>query len=148
MAVDGNGTEFRPGSHVYTRDLTRLLLLAKIRKKLRPLQAPALAPGDALLFDYRVLHRGQANARGARRPVFNVTIAAPSFRDLVNFPKRSMFDAEAAAAARAEAAAARAAEAEAAAAAAGGEGEQASGIELAQRLAAVKVAAAAADDDQ
>jgi hypothetical protein len=54
-------TEFRPGSHVYTRDLTRMMLLAKIKKRLRKTVVPELKCGEALLFDYRILHRGRAN---------------------------------------------------------------------------------------
>ena len=54
-------TELRPGSHVYTRDLTRLMLLAKVKKRLREPVVPELKGGDALMFDYRVLHRGRAN---------------------------------------------------------------------------------------
>ncbi len=54
-------TEFRPGSHVYTRDLIRMMLLAKIKKRLRKTVVPELKCGEALLFDYRILHRGRAN---------------------------------------------------------------------------------------
>ena len=54
-------TELRPGSHVYTRDLTRMMLLAKIKKTLRDVVVPELKRGDGLLFDYRILHRGRAN---------------------------------------------------------------------------------------
>jgi ectoine hydroxylase-related dioxygenase (phytanoyl-CoA dioxygenase family) len=50
-----------------------------------------VTPGDALLFDYRVLHRGTLNNTGGARPVFVLTVAKPWFRDLVNFPKRALF---------------------------------------------------------
>ena len=50
-----------------------------------------MTPGDALLFDYRVLHRGTLNNTGGARPVFVLTVAKPWFRDLVNFPKRALF---------------------------------------------------------
>jgi len=54
-------TELRPGTHVYTRDLARMMLLAKAKKRLREAVVPELRRGDALLFDYRILHRGRAN---------------------------------------------------------------------------------------
>ncbi|KAJ8600814.1 hypothetical protein CTAYLR_006414 [Chrysophaeum taylorii] len=86
----GSGTELRPGSHHLTRDLKRLLLVAKARKTLRAPVTPRLALGDCLLFDYRTLHRGVANTSGAPRPVFVLTVARPFFRDVVNFPSRSL----------------------------------------------------------
>ena len=91
----GGGTEFRPGSHYLTRDLKRMMLVAKIKKTLRPPAVPVLDPGDAVLFDYRVLHRGTENTTGGPRPVFVLTLARPWFRDLLNFPKRALFPGEA-----------------------------------------------------
>ena len=91
----GGGTEFRPGSHYLTRDLKRMMLVAKIKKTLRPPAVPVLDPGDAVLFDYRVLHRGTENTTGGPGPVFVLTLARPWFRDLLNFPKRALFPGEA-----------------------------------------------------
>jgi hypothetical protein len=55
-------TEFRPQSQYYTRQLTKLLLLAKARKELHPIDAPLVSElGDIILFDYRILHRGRGN---------------------------------------------------------------------------------------
>jgi len=54
-------TEFKPGSHTYTRNLVPMLLSAMARKTLRPCAAPCLHTGDVLAFDYRILHRGKAN---------------------------------------------------------------------------------------
>ena len=87
----GGGTEIKPGSHFLTRNLTKQMLLARIKKTLRSPLVPLVSPGDALLFDYRVLHRGTLNNTGGPRPVFVVTVAKPWFRDLVNFPKRALF---------------------------------------------------------
>ena len=64
--------------------------------------------GDALIFDYRVLHRGRANMSdeedeeeeecvvgkdhgGRDRPVLVLTFARRWFVDVCNFPKRSIF---------------------------------------------------------
>lgn len=86
-------TEFRPGSHVYTRDLARMMLLAKVKKTLREPQCPALETGDVVLFDYRVLHRGRANTSAdVIRPVLVLTYAKKGFKDVFNFPKRSIRD--------------------------------------------------------
>ena len=87
----GGGTEIKPGSHFLTRNLAKQMLLARIKKTLRPPVVPLVTPGDALLFDYRVLHRGTLNNTGGARPVFVLTVAKPWFRDLVNFPKRALF---------------------------------------------------------
>ena len=87
----GGGTEVKPGSHFLTRNLAKQMLLARIKKTLRPPVVPLVSPGDALLFDYRVLHRGTLNNTGGARPVFVLTVAKPWFRDLVNFPKRALF---------------------------------------------------------
>lgn len=86
-------TELRPGSHFLTRDLTRSMLLAKVKKTLRPPVKPTIHRGSALLFDYRTLHRGTANTtQGTPRPVLVLTCSKPWFHDLFNFPKRSIHD--------------------------------------------------------
>lgn len=110
-------TELRPGSHFYTRDLTKMMLGARARKELRPTVTPELAMGDALIFDYRILHRGRANLShmgdsesfegctikqtndrnssknhlGKDRPILVMTFARKWFVDVCNFPKRSIF---------------------------------------------------------
>ena len=58
-------TELRPGTHYHTRNLTSMMLLAKARKTLRSPVTPELQMGDALLFDYRILHRGRAKMSDA-----------------------------------------------------------------------------------
>jgi hypothetical protein len=54
-------TELRPKSHYYTRDLTKMVLGAMARKEWETAVMPVLRRGEALLFDYRILHRGRAN---------------------------------------------------------------------------------------
>lgn len=87
-------TEIRPGTHYYTRNLVPMMLAAKARKTLRDPVLPLLEAGDALIFDYRVLHRGRANVSDVDRPVLVMTFAKSWFTDVLNFPKRSMFDVE------------------------------------------------------
>lgn len=68
-----------------------MMLLAKLRKTLRPPESPLVPAGSALVFDYRTLHRGRANTtKDENRPVLVLTFAKSWFRDLYNFPKRSM----------------------------------------------------------
>jgi hypothetical protein len=94
-----------------------MMLAAKARKSLRPPVCAELKIGDALVFDYRILHRGMANVSdvdvdnddsqheridcnvssrrsnscGEDRPVLVLTFARRWFKDVCNFPKRSMF---------------------------------------------------------
>jgi Phytanoyl-CoA dioxygenase (PhyH) len=99
-------TQLRPGSHWYTRRLAPLWLAAKARRTLRPCVAPTLTLGDCLVFDYRLLHRGLANATtttpldtepniqacSINRTILVVAIAQPWFKDVVNFPQKSLYD--------------------------------------------------------
>ena len=68
--------------------------------------ALAGAVGDIIVFDYRVVHRGMANAATAARPVLYSTFSRPWFRDALNFPDDALFGAKGAAAAAGSAAAA------------------------------------------
>ena len=54
-------TQIRPGTHIHTRKLVPFLLAAKCRNTLQIPITPLLHAGDALIFDYRILHRGLAN---------------------------------------------------------------------------------------
>jgi len=47
--------------------------------------------GDAILFDYRVVHRGMANDGAERRPVLYATFSRPWFSDVLNFPEERLF---------------------------------------------------------
>jgi len=85
-------TEFRVGSHRYTNNLAKGMLLAFARKKNKPNEAPLLKKGSVLLFDYRVLHRGCANISSEPRPILVVTFSKPWFKDNLNFPARSILD--------------------------------------------------------
>jgi ectoine hydroxylase-related dioxygenase (phytanoyl-CoA dioxygenase family) len=63
ITKENGPTKFRPRSHYYTRQLTPLMLLAKVRKELLPIDAPLVSSslGDIIMFDYRILHRGRGN---------------------------------------------------------------------------------------
>lgn len=52
------------------------MIAAKARKELRSPCMPLLDVGDALIFDYRILHRGRANlSKTITRPILVITLA-------------------------------------------------------------------------
>ena len=84
VTAENGPTEFWPGSHV----------LANARKAYAgqmPSVALAGARTDAIVFDYRVVHRGMANAGEAARPVLYLTFCRSWFRDQQNFPDERLF---------------------------------------------------------
>ena len=83
-------TEIRPGTHYHTRNLAPMMLAARARKTLRSPQMPPLAVGDILAFDYRILHRGRANTSEKDRSILVLTVAKKWFKDVLNFPSRSL----------------------------------------------------------
>ncbi|AIO00043.1 hypothetical protein LPMP_290920 [Leishmania panamensis] len=77
ISVDSrNGTEFFPGSHIVGN--------ARRRKPV----SPAVALGNALLFDYRVVHRGLRNAKIDPRPCYYVTFSQSWYQDIYNFSRK------------------------------------------------------------
>lgn len=74
-------TEFWPGSH----NLERRQVGAS------PGAAPELSLGDALLFDYKLIHRGTENVSDHLRPVMYTVWGRSWFNELVNFPSESLF---------------------------------------------------------
>jgi len=91
MSLELGPTEFRPGTHYHTRNLAPMILVAKARKTLRPPALPILKKGDMLLFDYRVLHRGRQNfSLDQNRAVLVMTFSKCWFKDILNYPKRSI----------------------------------------------------------
>ena len=48
------------------------------------------SPGDAIVFDYRVMHRGRANKGEAWRPILYETFSRRWFVDDYNFPEISL----------------------------------------------------------
>ena len=65
ISLDMGPTELRPASHFLSRDLSKQMFLAKIKKRLHPTLKPECQPGDAVIFDYRTLHRGLPNDSAA-----------------------------------------------------------------------------------
>ena len=48
-------TELRPSSHIYTRDLAKLYLLAHVKKEVKPNVAPALSRGSILMVGIAII---------------------------------------------------------------------------------------------
>lgn len=96
MTAAAGATEFWPTSHLpQNADFASLLPSL-------PLEA---APGDAILFDFRVIHRGTANTSGRWRPILYQTCTAEWFEDDFNFPALSLLGDQLDAASSSEAAA-------------------------------------------
>ena len=100
----GNGpTQFVAGTHTSTaaaaREGARVASAGEggqeymLAGATRDAEAPTLCAGDAVLADYRVVHRGLANTSSSSRPLLYLTIAAPWWADCKNFGTRSVWDA-------------------------------------------------------
>jgi len=83
-------TEFWPGSHVLTE-------AGNAYNGAMPSVSLAGSKGDAIIFDYRVVHRGRANLGELRRPVLYLTSSRSWFRDAQNFPPERLLGEPAAA---------------------------------------------------
>ena len=80
----GGGTEIKPGSHFLTRNLAKQMLLARIKKTLRPPVVPLVTPGDAL-FDTTASctrHAEQHGRRAARLRADGREAVVPGPREL------------------------------------------------------------------
>ena len=81
VTAANGGTCLLPRSHV-----RRHAHAARAPEKITPL----LRAGEVLLFDYRILHYGRANASDAPRPIAYIVYAAKGARDEHNFPPTSL----------------------------------------------------------
>lgn len=75
VALNGTtgSTRFYPGTH-RNPEVDELIMIA-----------PDAEPGDAILFDSRILHGGQANRSDAPRPILYCTYHRAWYRDVSNF---------------------------------------------------------------
>ena len=103
LALRNGPTEFLPGTHMASAAAQRSAGAAgaaapaaapahMLRGATRGAEAPALRAGDAVLADYRVVHRGLANSSQSARPLLYLTLAAPGWRDSHNFGAHSVWD--------------------------------------------------------
>ena len=54
----------------------------------QPSQTRFVAAGSALIFDYRLKHRGLGNHSAEERPLLYITYARPFWVDVYNFDKK------------------------------------------------------------
>lgn len=82
--ASNGSTELRPGTHSWLDGGAR----EWDERRGDVAAAPSLDPGELLLFDYRLMHRGRANATADPRHVGYVVYATrPGISDLHNFPQ-------------------------------------------------------------
>ena len=91
ITLDMGPTEFRPCSHFLSRKLFKFMMLARARKQLHAPVQPVASSGDAVIFDYRTLHRGTENNSQLPRAMLELVFFKKGYTDLLNFPKRSIF---------------------------------------------------------
>jgi len=84
-----NGTELLPGTHEPV-EFALVELPWQDESQMEPL-TPSLAPGELLLFDYRLRHRGLSNTTAAPRPVAYFVYTRPGLSDTRNFPSQSVY---------------------------------------------------------
>lgn len=78
--TNSNGpTEFVPGSHVW-HDLDE--------DPRAPTEVYRVRAGQAILFDYRLKHRGLSNTSSQERPLIYITYSRPFFLDVYNFDQK------------------------------------------------------------
>ena len=82
-------TELFPTSHYTTRQPSPMKIDPS---KLPKAFAPLLNVGDILIFDYRLLHRGSANRSNQNRPMLVLAFSQAWFKDVKNWPARSLSD--------------------------------------------------------
>lgn len=85
-------TEFFPASHFVTRQEGTMKFNSNPENTLASPAAPTMRVGDALVFDYRLLHRGKANLDSVDRPMLVFIFHQTWFEDKRNWPQRSIYD--------------------------------------------------------
>ena len=78
FTAENGPTEYHPGSHIVGR-ADELLNSGEYQTK--PTVKILAAAGSAIMYDYRVLHRGTANVGGADRAMVYLTYTVPWFED-------------------------------------------------------------------
>jgi hypothetical protein len=92
--TDGHGpTQFFPSSHKTTSSHLIQRDPATASRKL-PTIAPLLKVSDALIYDYRTVHRGQANVGNDVRYMLYLMYCRPWFKDHINFGEEKLFGEE------------------------------------------------------
>ena len=97
---DGDGTQFWPGSHRargqyhrFRQALRRSGSIEDDMEAMAEMRAPACPAGGIVLFDYRLFHRGLANAARERPVAYAVCSTGFAWDGMHNFPALSLHDA-------------------------------------------------------
>jgi hypothetical protein len=86
-------TEFCVGSHYRDKAIKVMKHLENGNEQGANVVGPLLKTGDALIYDYRVCHRGTQNlSRGKTRPMLYLMYARPWFNEHLNFSEEKLFD--------------------------------------------------------
>lgn len=86
-------TEFCVGSHYRDKGIQAMKYLENGKKDGANIISPLLKAGDALLYDYRICHRGTQNlAENTTRPMLYLMYSRPWFSEHINFSDKKLFD--------------------------------------------------------
>lgn len=97
VAEGGDGTMFWPGSHLertrYDRwhaALGRSASLEDDATAMAEMEAPGCPAGGAIVFDFRLLHRGMPNTGGRERAMAHAVLSTGLAADQLSFPEASL----------------------------------------------------------
>merc|ERR1712023_585556 len=89
-----------PGSHLerrrydeYHAAIGRSGSLEEDEIAMSQMVVPACPAGGILMWDFRLLHRGQPNPTGRNRPVAHVVLSTGGAQDRLSFPEMKLSDA-------------------------------------------------------
>lgn len=80
-------TQFWPGSHVSSG----LVGFGAAAELMGCTVDAIVAAGDAVVYDYRLMHRGMAKVGDRRRPVLQYVYHVPSYRETKNYGTEKLF---------------------------------------------------------
>jgi hypothetical protein len=98
LEADGDGTMFWPGSHLrtvferYAAARARSGVLEADELAMAEMEVPACPAGGLILFDFRLLHRGQPNTSG-ERAIAHAVLSTGLAKDPLTYPDTSLLDA-------------------------------------------------------
>ena len=93
VTSDVGPTEFCVGSHYRKKAIEVMKHIANGNESRANIIGPLLKTGDALIYDYRVCHRGTQNlAKKKTRPMLYLMYSRPWFFEHINFGDERLFD--------------------------------------------------------
>jgi ectoine hydroxylase-related dioxygenase (phytanoyl-CoA dioxygenase family) len=93
VTSDVGPTEFCVGSHIREKAIEVMKEIETGNEAGTTIIGPLLKMGDALIYDYRVCHRGTKNvAKKKTRPMLYLMYSRPWFYEHINFGDETLFD--------------------------------------------------------